>query len=89
MHTCLKECEHEQLFNSSFFLFTGGLENKDSSAKVKSKTHSCVRPSVKMCVCKRDMYMLNFDLGLFCHFGKKNGVLCLSSLQLIYSDAVS
>lgn len=33
--------------------------------------------------------MLNFDLGLFCHFVEKNGVLCLSSLQLIYSDAVS
>lgn len=34
---CEWERESEQLLNPAFFVFTGGLENKDSSAKVKTK----------------------------------------------------
>lgn len=33
----MTEKEHKQLLNSAFFVFAGGLENKDSSAKVKTQ----------------------------------------------------
>lgn len=94
---CQWERETEQVLNPTFFVFTGGLENKDSSAKVKNKTNqndiwlihiyeSCV------CVWVQEMWMGkygSFAASVLCHCHRKSkihtatfGVCTFSSDQL-------
>lgn len=48
---CEWERESEPLLNAAFFVFAGGLENKDSSAKVKTKLKSDSSRYYETCVC--------------------------------------
>lgn len=48
---CEWEGESEPLLNAAFFVFAGGLGNKDSSAKVKTKLKSDSSRYYETCVC--------------------------------------